>query len=524
MTHVLSPFQLFLQSLQRLARTATLSIAVALMLAFTAPSAQAQCIGTITTGDVERCNAGNVTFNAIFGIGGGTITWRRNGTALANGVNGNGTIVSGQGTTALTLTSVAVGDAGNYTVSYSLGVPFFCNGTSPAVTLTVATSLAFTVQPVGTTVCGGVNIGLTVANTGSPTGYQWRRNAVNLVNGVNANGTTITGATTASLSLSSIDPADAGSYTCVIDNACSTLTSSTASVVVRLPATITLNPVSSANCEGDTVDFTMNGFATAPSTLQWRRNGVNLVNGLNGAGTLISGANSVTLTLIGISPSDGGTYTCAFANVCNSVITSGAVLTVAGVPTITNPPDPVTICSGLNTAFTVAASSPGGGALTFRWRRNGVNLVNGVNGFGTNVAGVTTTTLTLSSVAIGDAGTYTCAVTNSCPLNNTTISVGALLTIETASSIASSPTSRAACELGSTSFFVGVLAGSPAPTVQWQFNGVNLADGFGVSGATTTTLTLTSLSPPMRATTAQSSLAPAAPLLARTRPSPSIRR
>lgn len=41
MTHVLSPFQLFLQSLQRLARTATLSIAVALMLAFTAPSAQA---------------------------------------------------------------------------------------------------------------------------------------------------------------------------------------------------------------------------------------------------------------------------------------------------------------------------------------------------------------------------------------------------------------------------------------------------------------------------------------------------
>jgi len=483
MTHALSPFQLLFQSLQRFARTATLSIAAAIMLAFAAPKAEAQCLPDLSPNATEVCvgQGFSITSSPLFA--GGSLTWRRNGVVVQVG--------------GLTFTRAAAvaGDAGSYTLQNVNGFPFGCNNISAAVTVVVATPLAFTVQPVSTTVCGGANIGLTVANTGSPTNYRWRRNAVNLVNGVNANGTTITGALTASLSLSSIDPADAGSYTCVINNDCSSLVSSTAFVSVRTPAAFTLQPVASANCQGDTVNFTVTAVGTTPLALQWRRNGVNLVNGLNVNGTLVAGATGPSLTLTGVALADSGSYSCTAANLCNTAFSFSAPLTVAGSPVITNPPDDFALCFGGNASFTVAASSPGGGLLTFRWRRDGVNLNNGVNGIGTTLAGVTTTTLSLTSVATGDAGTYTCVVTNSCPTSSTTISPGAVLTVNTGSAIFPSPPSRAACELGSTSFFVGVIAGSPSPTVQWQFNGVNLVNGVGVSGATTTTLTLSFLNP-----------------------------
>ena len=55
--------------------------------------------------------------------------------------------------------------------------------------------------------------------------------------------------------------------------------------------------------------------------------------------------------------------------------------------------------------FTVSAS--GSAPLSYQWLRNGANVTNGGN-----VIGATSSTLTLTNVQIGNAGSYTVAVSN----------------------------------------------------------------------------------------------------------------
>jgi|CXWL01.1.fsa_nt_gi hypothetical protein len=55
-------------------------------------------------------------------------------------------------------------------------------------------------------------------------GYQWRRNGIAVSNGPTAWGSTLSGTTTRTLTVSGIVPDDAGSYDCVITGACESLT------------------------------------------------------------------------------------------------------------------------------------------------------------------------------------------------------------------------------------------------------------------------------------------------------------
>ena len=67
-------------------------------------------------------------------------------------------------------------------------------------------------------------------------------------------------------------------------------------------------------------------------------------------------------------------------------------------------------------SFTVAAAGTG---LTYQWRLNGVNLVNGVQGNGSTVSGATTNTLSLSTLTtantVAAAAGYDCIVSGTVP-------------------------------------------------------------------------------------------------------------
>jgi len=63
---------------------------------------------------------------------------------------------------------------------------------------------------------------------------------------------------------------------------------------------------------------------------------------------------------------------------------------------------------GETVTLSVVADANGYPPVSYRWRRNGLNLVNGGN-----LAGVTTDTLTLSGITGGDTGSYTVIVSNS---------------------------------------------------------------------------------------------------------------
>ncbi|WP_184208965.1 immunoglobulin domain-containing protein [Prosthecobacter dejongeii] len=128
-----------------------------------------------------------------------------------------------------------------------------------------------------------------------------------------------------------------------------------------------------------------------------------------------------------------------------------------------------------------SASATGNNGFAFRWKRNGLPLNDGGR-----VSGVTTPTLTISNVIVGDAANYTVTVTS--PDNEVT-SNSALLTVLSAPEILSSPVSQVV-DTGTTVTFSGTARGAGTLNYQWLLGDVALTNGNGVSGATTPTLTL----------------------------------
>ena len=116
----------------------------------------------------------------------------------------------------------------------------------------------------------------------SPFTYQWRSNGVNLVNGGH-----ISGAQSATLQLTTITSADAASYDVIVNNNCpSQAQSASATLTVVTQPFIVVQPQSTTNCQGATVQFSISASGTSV-TYQWCKGTNNLTNGGN-----ISGAQS----------------------------------------------------------------------------------------------------------------------------------------------------------------------------------------------------------------------------------------
>jgi len=75
----------------------------------------------------------------------------------------------------------------------------------------------------------------------------------------------------------------------------------------------------------------------SPLQLNWRRNNVPLTDGPTPHGSVISGANTATLTITDARAADAGAYACTFTNVCGSTSNVAVALTVNNccVPDIT---------------------------------------------------------------------------------------------------------------------------------------------------------------------------------------------
>ncbi len=324
-------------------------------------------------------NSTTISFNVAATGASLNYQWKTNGTAIPGATNST-----------LNLTNVQSADSATYTVFVNNSAGFV---TSSNAVLTVLTPISITSQPANTTNNAATTATLSVAVTGSNPQFQWRKNSTNISNGGN-----ISGATTASLTVSSLLKADAGSYSVVITNTLNATTSSVAYLEVIDPL-ITSQPQDKFVPAGASATFSVTATGTTPLNYRWKKNGTDLSDAGN-----ISGATTTSLTVANVQSSDATNYTVAVSNAVGFAISSAATLTIVQPPTITNQPVSRTNNAGTAATFSVGASGLG---LSYQWLRNSTNITDGGN-----ISGATSSTLTVSAVTSPDAVSYSVIVTN----------------------------------------------------------------------------------------------------------------
>ncbi|MGC4072552.1 MAG: pectinesterase family protein [Nibricoccus sp.] len=271
------------------------------------------------------------------------------------------------------------------------------NGTANTTTWTPALAPVIITQPVGGSATVGQATSLTVAATGAPAPtYQWKKN-----------GTDIAGATNATYTIASPAAGDAGSYTVVVTNTTSSVTSSVATLTVSSVPVITTQPASISGAIGQSASFTVVATGVPTPTYQWKKDGNN-----------ITGATSATYTIASPVAGDTGAYTVVVTNSAGSVTSSTATLTLGNPPAITTQPANVSVNVGGSATFSVVAT--GTGTLTYQWQKNAVNI-----------AGATSSSYTINPVQTVDGASYRVVVTNalgSVTSNAATLTVGTVFT------------------------------------------------------------------------------------------------
>ena len=185
------------------------------------------------------------------------------------------------------------------------------------------------------------------------------------------------------------------------------------------PPVITSQPTNQTVLQGMTASFTVGTANSASVSYQWYYdNGLYVTEVSDDAN--VSGSTSSMLVISNATPDDEGAYSVVVSNAAGSVESVQAFLAVfPWRPVITMQPADQTVLAGQSVTFTVAAA--GSQPLFYLWQRNGAYLNDGGN-----ISGSASSSLTLHSAALADAGTYSVIVGNAGGL---TASAGAVLTV-----------------------------------------------------------------------------------------------
>jgi hypothetical protein len=164
---------------------------------------------------------------------------------------------------------------------------------------TASTDPEISLSPQDLTVIYGQKATFSVIASGRTTlSYAWQKDG----NPV-SNGGRISGATTATLTISNATTADMGSYTVTVTDNAGSLPSPSGGYMTVLDPGILTNPVSLNRIEGQSATFTVAAAGSGTLTYAWY-NGAGPVNN----GGRISGADTATLTISNLAVADSDSY------------------------------------------------------------------------------------------------------------------------------------------------------------------------------------------------------------------------
>lgn len=346
------------------------------------------------------------------------------------------------------------------------GVINVSNGScTTSLPVSILIGAAITSQPVApAAVCsgsGGISLSVTAVNINS---YQWYRNGSALTNGTSG-GTTISGATSASLSIINPTTSNAGNYVMVVtSSSCGTATSISVPVVVNALPTASIPTSAQTLCQyggATALSVTATAGSGAISSYQWYKNS----SASNSGGTSISGTTGNTYT-----PSTTSTGTSYYymvvtnSNGCSVTSNASGAITVNAGPSINTQPSSTAqnLCTGdAATSLSISASAGSGSISNYKWYSNTVNSNNG----GTLISGATSTSYTPPTTSTGELYYYAVVQnSNGCTTASNVSGLVRVSAVVTGGTV--SPASQTIC-LGNTPATL-TLTGNTGSILSWQ--------------------------------------------------------
>jgi hypothetical protein len=334
--------------------------------------------------------------------------------------------------------------------TYSADTPRLSPDYSLTNVMLIAAAPSITNQPQSLAVVVSNTATFSVGAAGTqPLAYQWC-----------FNGSPLSGAVAAVLTLTNVQTSQDGNYSVTVSNVWGATTSSVARLTVNTLPIITQQPTSLAVNEGE--DAAFNVVASGTYLLyQWRF-----------GNALLSGATNASLLLTNVTPAQEGKYKVDVFSGIAKVTSVEVMLTVISPPQITEQPASRNV--NLSSSVTLSVKSSGTTPLSYQWMKDGIAI-----------PGANASSFVISRMTRELEGIYQVIVANPAGYE---ISSPAVLLVNTPPAITLQPVSLTV-NRGTNVVFIVTATGVPAPTYQWQLNGVN------IYGATQPTLLLTNVQP-----------------------------
>ncbi|MBI2795037.1 MAG: immunoglobulin domain-containing protein [Ignavibacteria bacterium] len=309
----------------------------------------------------------------------GTLTAVATGTNLTYQWMKDGAVLPGSTQSTFSIQNATTNDNGTYKVIITAA----CGpaDTSNDAVVVVPSPPIIVQQPVGGGFCPGSNVTITPVISGTGLSYQWYKGSQMII-----------GATTVTLNFPSLQPSESGYYWLKIKGGVGACVSTTSTEQVNVytigQPVITEQPKATDICAGSQGELIVSANG-ADLAYQWYRNGVPVPN-----------SNNYMLILTNATSGMSGDYRVDVRSACNGLVSSSSVrVDVLKLPVISSHPVGADLQVGNTLTLTVNASD----ARTITWYRNEMEIASGPSN-----------TLTITNVAITDAGYYRAVVSNVC--------------------------------------------------------------------------------------------------------------